>query len=66
MGVQRGDVTTMTAAIFLPLALALSAWSFRGIVRRYSTLRGFPWLLSVAFAAAAIMALLALHVLFEA
>jgi len=60
------EMSTMTVAVLLPLALAASAWTFRGIVRRYRTLRGFPWLLSVAFAAAAIAALLALHVLFEA
>jgi hypothetical protein len=56
----------MSASVLLPVALALAAWSFRGIVRRYRTLRGFPWLLSAGFAAAAITALLALHVLFEA
>ncbi len=41
----------------------LAAWCFRGIVRRYKTLLGFPWLLSVAFAAAAVAAVFALHVL---
>ena len=58
-------MTPMAAAFLLPAALALSIWSFRGIVRRYRTLLGFPWLLSVSFAAAAAVAVLALHVLFE-
>jgi hypothetical protein len=58
------EMTTMTATLFLSSALAMSAWSFRGIVRRYRTLRGFPWLLSAVFAAAAITAVLTLHVLF--
>jgi hypothetical protein len=53
-------------ALLLPVTLAVSAWCFRGIVRRYRTLRGFPWLLSVTFAAAATAAVLALHALFEA
>ena len=56
----------MTAAVLLPVALVLSAWTFRGIVRRYQTWGGFPWLHSAGFAAAALTALLALHVLFEA
>jgi hypothetical protein len=59
-------MTPMAAAFLLPAALVLSAWCFRGIVRRYRTLLGFPWLLSVSFAAAATVAVLALHVLFEA
>ena len=59
-------MTPLAAAFILPLSLALSVWSFVGIVRRYRTAHGFPWLLSVAFAAAATAAVLALHVLFEA
>jgi len=55
----------LVCALLLSAALVLSAWCFRGIVRRYRTLLGFPWLLSVSFAAAAAVAVLALHVLFE-
>jgi hypothetical protein len=59
-------MTRIAASIILPLTLAIAAWSFRGIVRRYRTLRGFPWLLSVVFAAAAVVAVFALHALFKA
>ncbi len=56
-------MTELAAALLLPLALAVAVWSFRGIIRRYRTLLGFPWLLSAAFAAAAVIAIFALHVL---
>jgi hypothetical protein len=59
-------MTKLAAALLMPVCLAVTAWCFRGIVRRYRTLLGFPWLLSVAFAAAATAAVLALHILFEA
>jgi hypothetical protein len=58
-------MSQLAAAILLPVSLAVSAWCFRGIVRRYRTLRGFPWLLSLGFAAAAAVAVLALHALLE-
>jgi len=56
-------MTELAAAVLLPITLAFAIWSFRGIIRRYRTLLGFPWLLSVAFAAAAVIAIFALHVL---
>jgi len=56
-------MTSPAAAILLPVSLALAAWSFRGIVRRYRTLRGFPWLLAAVFAAASTAAVFALHAL---
>jgi hypothetical protein len=56
-------MTALAAAILLTVSVILAAWCFRGIVRRYRTLLGFPWLLSVAFAAAAVVAVFALHVL---
>jgi hypothetical protein len=57
-------MSRLAAAIILPCCLAASAWCFRGIIRRYRTLLGFPWLLSVAFAAAAVVAVFALRALF--
>jgi hypothetical protein len=57
-------MTSLAAAILLPVSLALAAWCFRGIVRRYRTLLGFPWLLAAGFAAASTAAVLALRVLF--
>jgi hypothetical protein len=59
-------MTKLASALLIPVCLAAAAWCFRGIVRRYRTLLGFPWLLSVTFAAAATVAVLALHILFEA
>jgi hypothetical protein len=58
-------MTELAAAVLLPITLAFVIWSFRGIIRRYRTLLGFPWLLSVAFAAAAVIAIFALHVLID-
>jgi hypothetical protein len=58
-------MTKFAAALLMPVSLALAVWCFRGIVRRYRTLLGFPWLLSVGFAAAAVVAVLALHILLE-
>jgi hypothetical protein len=45
-------------------ALGLAAWSFRGIVRQYRRIAGFPWLFALAFAAAATAALFALRACF--
>jgi len=56
-------MTQLAAAVLLPFSVALSVWYFRGIVHRYRTLHGFPWLLSVCFAAASTVAILVLHVL---
>jgi hypothetical protein len=56
-------MTPLAAVVALLASTALSAWCFRGIVRRYQTLLGFPWLLSAAFAAAAVVAVFALHIL---
>jgi hypothetical protein len=58
-------MTKLAAALLIPVCLAVAAWCFRGIVRRYRTLLGFPWLLSAGFAAAAVAAVLALHILLE-
>lgn len=56
-------MSPLAAGIVLAGCLVLSGWCFRGIIRRYRTLLGFPWLLSVVFAAAAVGAVLALHAL---
>jgi len=58
-------VTQIAAVVTLLVSIVCSVWCFRGIVRRYQTLRGFPWLLSAAFAAAAVVAVFALHVLLD-
>jgi hypothetical protein len=54
-------MTQLAAVVTLLVSTALSAWCFRGIVRRYQTLLGLPWLLSAAFAVAAAVAVFALH-----
>lgn len=56
-------MTTMPAILLLIASLALTAWCFLGIVRRYRRISGFPWLLSLGFAAAALAALAALRAL---
>jgi hypothetical protein len=58
-------MTPVAASILLPGGLVLSGWCLCGIIRRYRTLLGFPWLSSLGFAAGAVMAVLALHALFE-
>jgi hypothetical protein len=58
-------MTQLAAAIVLPVTLALAAWGFAGIVRRYRTLHGFPWLASSGFALAASGAVFALHILLK-
>jgi hypothetical protein len=59
-------MTRTAAAILLYFSLGVAAGCFCGIVRRYRTVLGFPWLLSVTFAAAAILAILAVHFLMRA
>lgn len=56
-------MTQPLAGLGLLAALCLAAWSFRGIVRRYRRIAGFPWLLALGFAAAATAALFALRAL---
>ena len=58
-------MSELAAAVLLPISLAFAIWSFRGIIRRYVTLLGFPWLLSIGFAAAAVIAIFALHALID-
>ena len=58
-------MTSLAASITLPLSVAAATLCFRGIVLRYRTLYGFPWLLSAGFGAAAIVAILALHALLD-
>jgi hypothetical protein len=58
-------MTRLAALIALPGCLAVSVWCLRGIIRRYRTLLGFPWFLSLGFGAAASGAVLAPHALFE-
>ena len=50
-----------SASLSVVLSVAVAAWCFEGIVRRYQKLSGFPWLCSLGFAAAATAAVLALH-----
>lgn len=56
-------MTRSAAAILLVISLGVAAWCFSRIARRYRTIRGFPWFPSAVFAAASIIAILALHVL---
>lgn len=56
-------MTPSLAGLGLLGALGLAAWSFRGIVRRYRRIAGFPWLFALGFAAAAVTALFALRAL---
>jgi hypothetical protein len=57
-------MTTAAAGLLCIASLALSVWSFRGIVLGYRRAPGFPWLPSLGFAAAATAALFALRALF--
>jgi hypothetical protein len=58
----RYPVTKASAFILLAASLAMAAGCFLVIVRRYRKLGGgFPWLISLGFAAAAIVALAALR-----
>ncbi len=59
-------MTRPAAWIILFISGGTAAWSFRWIVRWYRTPGGFPWLMSLIFAAAALAALFALHALFGA
>jgi hypothetical protein len=55
---------TMIAAILsLVVSLASATLCFLGIIRSYRRVSGFPWLLSLGFAAAATAALAALRAL---
>ncbi len=56
-------MSRLTAALLLAASLGVTVWSFSGIVRRYRTLRGFPWLLSLAMAAASVAGLFAIYAL---
>jgi hypothetical protein len=56
-------VTTLATEISLAVSLALSGWSFLGIVRGYRHRSRVPWLASLVFAAAATAAVFALHAL---
>ncbi len=57
-------MTSVAAGLSFLASLALSVWSFRGIVLGYRRAPGFPWLPSLGFAAAATAALFALRALF--
>jgi hypothetical protein len=65
--VLRGTapMTKISAALSLIISIALAAWYFSKIVNRYRKISGFPWLSSLGFAAAATLAVFALHVLFS-
>lgn len=54
-------MTSAAAGLSFLASLALSVWSFRGIVLGYRRAPGFPWFPSLVFAAAATMALFALR-----
>ena len=54
-------MTRLAASLLLAASVAAAGWCFRGIVRRYRTLRGFPWLLSLAMAAASVMGIFAIY-----
>ncbi len=56
-------MTRFSASLLLIASVAVSAWSFRGILRRYRSLRGFPWLLSLAMAAASVAGIYAIYAL---
>jgi hypothetical protein len=59
---------SLSRSLFGPLAplsllfsISVAARSFLEIVRRYRRISGFPWLSSLGFAAAAMIAIVALH-----
>jgi hypothetical protein len=56
-------MTPLPALALLGFCTVAAVWSFRWIIRWYRTPVGFPWILSVIFAAASVGAILALHVL---
>ena len=70
-GVATGPwIQSLQRFLFGPLALlsflfsiSVAAISFAGIVRRYRKISGFPWLSSLGFAAASMIAIVALHAL---
>jgi hypothetical protein len=51
------------APLSLLFSISVAAMSFLEIVRRYRKISGFPWLSSLSFAAASIIAIVALHAL---
>jgi hypothetical protein len=51
------------APLSLLFSISVAAVSFAGVVRRYRKISGFPWLSSLGFAAASIIAIVALHAL---
>jgi hypothetical protein len=56
-------MTLLAAVLILAPCLAAAVWSLFWIIRWYRKPYGFPWLLSLIFAAAALGAVFALHVL---
>ncbi len=54
-------MSRLTASLLLAASLGVTVWSFVGIARRYRTLLGFPWLLSLALAGASIAGIFALY-----
>ena len=56
-------MTPLAAWPLLALCSVVAVWSFRWIIRWYKGPYGFPWILSLLFAAAAIGAVFALHAL---
>ncbi len=56
-------MTPLAAALILASCAVVAAWSFYGIIRWYKWPYGFPWILSLLFAAAALGAIFALHAL---
>jgi hypothetical protein len=54
-------MTPWLAGPWLVATLGLAAWCFRGLVRQYRAIAGFPWLHALGFAAAATAALFALR-----
>jgi len=56
-------LSPLAAWLLLALCSAVAVWSFVWIIRWYRKPYGFPWVLSLIFAAAAIGAVFALHAL---
>jgi hypothetical protein len=56
-------MTLPAAWVLLFASLVSAAGCFAGIVRRYRTLLGFPWLLSLALAASSLLGIFALYTL---
>jgi len=56
-------MTHPVAWLLLAICSAVAIWSFYWIIRWYRRPYGFPWILSLLFAAAAVGAIFALHAL---